>query len=599
MDGVLTHSYYLTGGDVGRKGLVEDMRELVAMTRQYLPPGAKIMNTEWGLEWRQPPWIDPNALRIEAANFMRGHMIVLGEGADSTFYFYTADISHTSGGGLFYNLTTPHPGCGATNIAPKPVFVAAATATRLLEGTKNLGAIEYLDPNVLGYAFDRRGETVLCLWTKNGKPQTVKLPAGNAKSASFLDPMGNARELSAADGILAVELSGIPSWVRGTDRISLPAKAGGSLVEGLPGENAKLANAQASAKLKLLLNGAWAPAGQGQELSIPKNAAAGTLLLGSFDLKSDALLGCQLLRVKPQVEIAPAKTPVPGSMAFDVKNMSSGLIEGTASIRVDGASCAETPVSLAKGGSGKAIFELRRNGIQLPAGAPQVGFVDKNGASCSFPAPSPKKVLSAKRTLSPPKIDGRLEDWQLELFNTLGDSAKQELSHRLNLRAGAQYDEKNLYLGFKVDDRSHAQTRSPNGLWFGDSIQIGLAVAPDGVSWKSWQKLDFGKNSKTGTLSGYRDMGDAFPVGPLKQGEVSWSIIHDGDETFYEVAIPWNMVGKDLQGPPPEGLLGLGIMVNNVDSDPATGAEGKRECIDGLGGMYWSKPEDFGILELK
>ena len=219
LDGILTHTYYITLE--AKQGLPNDVRELVAMARKHLRPGAKIMNTEWGVRWKRPPNEDPDALRTETAKFMRGHLITLGEGVDATFFFYTGDHG-TRGAGLLYNLSLATRRFGATHVAPKPVFMAAATATRLLEGTTSLGAIEYLGAGVLGYAFDRNGERIVCLWSEDERPRTVKFPTGNAATVTSVDPMGNSREVACQSGAIDVALTSIPTWLRRVDPAVLP-----------------------------------------------------------------------------------------------------------------------------------------------------------------------------------------------------------------------------------------------------------------------------------------------------------------------------------------------------------------------------------------
>ncbi|MFZ2657845.1 MAG: hypothetical protein WAX69_23125 [Victivallales bacterium] len=603
LDGILTHIYVvaLANDDASRQSLVDDMRELVSMTRTYLPSGARIINTEWGVDWRKPPSVDPDALRTEAADFMRGHLITLGEGADCTFYFYTADHSSNSGCGLLYNLTLPNPTFGATHVAPKPIFMAAAMATRLLEGTKSLGAIEYLDPGVLGYAFDRKGERILCLWTKNEKKMRIRMPSGNLRTISVLDPMGNAKEHACRDGMADMEVGAIPIWLRGIDPVSLPFDGKADQLKAFPGESLRLDAVAGKIKLRLFTDGAWIDAGEAGKLDVPVNASEGRKLVGVFNAETGVLVSTRLLDVKPSIAAAPSQELIPGALAFDVSNRRPADISGTLSLSVDGKAYAGKSLTLSQGMSTKVSFDLRKDGVALPkTGKPSLVFKDTNGAECSFPAPLPKPVIQARRLVNaPPKIDGNLNDWLLELFNAASDKANPELSAAMALRVGVQYDVNNLYLGFKVYDRSHVQTRHPSGLWMQDSIQIGLAVHPDGTGWKTWQKLDFGLNSVMGAQNGCREMGNAFPEGILKQGEISWGIVHQGDETFYEISIPWSQIEKGLSSPPSEGILGFGVLLNNVDIDRATGMETPRKYIDVFGGMGWSKPEDFGIIDLK
>lgn len=593
MDGMLTHTYYLTQGAEARQSLVDDMRELFSMTRKYLPPDAKIINTEWGVIWKSPPETDPDTLRSEIADFMRGHLIALGEGADTTFFFYTADMGK-SGGGLLYNLTWPNPGCGATHVAPKPVFMAAATATRLLEGTKSIGAIEYLGTEILGYAFDRNGEIVICLWSKDDQARTIKIPVGNVAKVALVDPMGNEQEATVTDGTVAVNICNIPTWVRGLDPkvLSFGTKVA---LKAFAGENVILPVTSASGEIRLFEDGKWVDAGSNNMLSIPHKIGEGRRLIGIFAAGTGKLTITIPVVIRPVLDITTSKTPQPGLLKLDLINRQSQKVTGTAILKADEKIIATKTVSIGSGNTEELNFDIR----QLTAASRlMLEFTDRSGARCIFAPPPLKTLIPSAYAEIPPTIDGKLNDWRLELFCNFEDSQNPDLSKQMNVRIGAQYDKNNLYLAFKIHDKEHVQTRHFTGLWHGDSIQIGLAVHPEGQVWKSWQKLAFGCNSKFGQLNCYRDTSDAFPIGLVKQNEISWAFVRNGDESCYEIAIPWCLAGKNLNGPPAEGFLGMGVMVNNVDLVSAS-KETPRQYLDVLGGMSWSKPEDFGILELK
>lgn len=605
LDGILTHTYFLTQGTPENGGLVEDVRELAAMTKANLSPGAKIINTEWGTWWNgRPPSVDPEALRTETANFMRGHLIALGEGVDTTFFFYTADGSSKDGGGLLYNLTCPHPSCGATHVAPKPVFMAAAAATRLLEGSKSLGALEYLHDDVLGYAFDKNGQTVVSLWSTDNKNRVVKVPVGNAGRISVLDPMGNTRELVCTDGVVSVEAGAIPIWLLGIDPVVLPSTVTALQlpVHGLPGQTLQLFHPDNEFSKTRIFDGlTWIDAGGSGVLQVPVNMKPGKRLAGLFDNVSGKIMKTSQIEIKPPIEVVFAKTTSPrtGVLVFNISNQQPEDISGVLSLMQDGKTIAEKGITLANGGQEKIIFEMPQDKAFIPSSQElRIFFHGKNGFECSFKVPPQKAMMPAYRTLTVPTVNGNLNDWRLELFQTIEDNVNPAAAQNgMALRMAAQYDDKALYLAFQVYDKIHVQGKSPADSWNGDSIQIGLAIHASGKSWRTWQKLCFALDSQSGALIGYRHNGS--PGGIISQDDVSWAIARDGDYTSYEIAVPWGSMSKNLSGPPKEGVLGLGIMVNDVDIDRVTGLETPRVYKDVLGGMSWSKPEDFGILELK
>jgi len=600
LDGILTHTYFLTPGSAGERELQEDLRDLVAMTRKYLKPGARIMNTEWGVRWELPPGEDPDALRKEAGEFLRGHIMTLGEGVDTTFYFYTGDHG-ARGAGLFYNLTYPHPGCGAFQIAPKPVAMGVMTLSRLLEGTTSLGAIEYLDQNTLGYAFDRAGEKVACFWTTDGSSQTVEFPVGNAETVTFIDPMGNAATLEAEGSVVSFDVSQIPVWLRGFGPPALPLRRAGDnspAVTGFAGEQLTgIPGAAPDAQYRLFSNGAWVAVGNGESLRFPDNLDEGRLLLGTFSADSGKLRMTHLVDVRAPLNIAGADAPKPGTLVLVLKNEQAIRVKGTLSLLAGEKTFAERQIAIAPGAEKDVTFEVRG----FPAGTqPTVRFATRGGSRCTKRLPLLKTLLPAERALTAPEIDGTLDEWRLELFHAGIDPAKRELSEKMAVRMGFQVDDRNLYLAFKINDRRHVQTEAPQGGWRADSIQIGLGVGRDDSEhgWASWQKFTLMKNSVNGRQHCYRDMGNDLPKGLVDADTIRFAINYEGGEALYEIAIPWPQVASALMSPPKERPLGIGVMVNDVNIDER-GAKTKRANVDVTGGMTWSKPRDFGLLELR
>jgi hypothetical protein len=227
LDGIVTHTYYLPMlyRSPEAAGIIEGMRGLANLVRRYLPAGAPLLNSEWGVNCnesfaRRNP-IDGARLRQEAAWFLRTHLIALGEGARTTFFYETVDPDDRGGWGLFFKCRYPQPASGPCHIAPKPVFAAVATATRLLEGTTTLGPIDYLGEPIWGYAFDRAGERVLALWSRDDCPRTITLPCGKGP-ITLHDSVGNARKMRVQMGTCQIPLDAQPVYVSGLSPAALP-----------------------------------------------------------------------------------------------------------------------------------------------------------------------------------------------------------------------------------------------------------------------------------------------------------------------------------------------------------------------------------------
>jgi hypothetical protein len=332
LDGIVTHTYFIPEYQTPEKGhLSQEMRKLVALTRKYLKPGAPIINSEWGVNNGSYPSLKYHwALKDEAARFMRGHLTVLGEGADTTFYFYTADCG-LDGGGLFFNLTYPKPVFGATHIAPKPVGTAAAVATRLLEGSRSLGALEYLGDNVYGYAFDRGGVIVAAPWTTYAEEKEILLPAG-AKEVISYDPMGNSRALACKNGYASVKVGAIPSYIFGISKGAIPSVALKTAEKkAIPGGDLIMEKNDQSKNIKyrMFSGNNSIELGEVSNLKVPRSASSGILLISAIDGKNGEWLGSTALELPNSVSM-----DVPNIGTFKLTNTRAEAVKGVFTIRL-------------------------------------------------------------------------------------------------------------------------------------------------------------------------------------------------------------------------------------------------------------------------
>ena len=220
LDGLAFHGYYLPpkllqSPEVA--GTPDSIRRLRELSAQYLAPGAKMMQLEWGVRYNgNYDAITPDILRLQAAQTARGHLIALGEGAATSYLFYTSDFSAEPGYGLTFNLDMPKPDFGAMRVSPKPSYMACVALSRLLEGTQTLGRVENAD--ALGYNFKRGAQYLLAIWSPQDKSATVQLKTA-AKNVQLIDLMGDARV--APGGNFALPLDGNPIYVLSDAPIAL------------------------------------------------------------------------------------------------------------------------------------------------------------------------------------------------------------------------------------------------------------------------------------------------------------------------------------------------------------------------------------------
>jgi len=78
----------------------------------------------------------------------------------------------------------------------------------------------------------------------------------------------------------------------------------------------------------------------------------------------------------------------------------------------------------------------------------------------------------------------------------------------------------------------------------------------------------------------------------LASSSVRFSAKRTGDETHYEIAIPWKELDSKLTGPPAEKQLGFGIVVNDIDI--VKGFKSGRKAMNPIG-TFGPSPE-LGVM---
>jgi len=261
LDGVSIHGYYdvgctpshpperlATDSDAARaaQALPASMRRLRGLMVKSLKPGAKLFATETGISYDNgtaygPDYPTQNVLYAQGALVARTHLILLGEGTDTTFMFYSVDIPETPPGyGVFFDLVDPQGAPGASHISPKPAAMELAAMTRIIDGTTTLGYLKNAPAGIYAYAFERLngGKVVTALWTHDnahwnaktgfspsyGVSYRLRVDApGTAGEVSVLDAMGNASTQHYSDGQVALTLTETPLYVVSSNAAAMRA----------------------------------------------------------------------------------------------------------------------------------------------------------------------------------------------------------------------------------------------------------------------------------------------------------------------------------------------------------------------------------------
>jgi len=593
LDGIVTHVYYIPLNQTPEEGgLVQEMRHLRAMVKQYLPEGAPIIMSEWGVS-------DLRRIgkRKETSWFMRGHLLTLGEGARTTFFFYTADMKES--GGLFYNLTTPNPVFGATHISPKLLFSTCAAATRLLEGTTNLGALDYLDDNVLGYAFDRGGIPIQVLWATDGKEKSIMMPFSGTEAIGY-DAVGNPLRLRAENGTLRVSVNDLPVYILGGGNETIAQEIDAAITV-RPGEEllSSIEGLPQKAKLQCWKNGRGYALENGSRC--PRAIQPGVCALQVLSADGKTVSASHRLEILPAVTMT---LSVDNKDELVLHNALSEEIKGTLKIMCGSKELLSQELSLAANAQASITLDTKKFSLSSTAASMlSAVWTDSFGVTQTLLLPPARPVMQPHLATTAPVIDGNLSDWDLELFETIDSAAAVKIGRNdwqgasdLSFRMAIRYDAVNLYLAFKVRDNVpfFQRNREP---WESDSIQIGLDSTPDEETHPGMQKLCFAWDPESGALRLWRHAGKDKPQGELAMNEsdtIRFAVLREGDETRMEIAIRWGEIGQDWQTYPAGGAIGIGVFVN--DNDPDGKLPGKRKAMEAFGGMGWTKAEEFGKL---
>jgi hypothetical protein len=232
LDAVACHGYYTLGASSAKPPEPADLPGQIQGLRKamlsVLPAGTKLFVTETGISYPEgaqysASYPTTEVLTEHAEAVVRTHLIMLGEGVDTSFLFYSADFQQNVGFGMYFNLSmqVSANNFNSPNISPKPAALAVAAATRLVDGSRSLGALTNLPSGGYGYSFllNDKSHAMTALWAHDDSfnaslsyPLQVDSP-GASGTAIVFDAMGNAKSAPYTNGVLQVTLSEMPVYV--------------------------------------------------------------------------------------------------------------------------------------------------------------------------------------------------------------------------------------------------------------------------------------------------------------------------------------------------------------------------------------------------
>ena len=299
-----------------------------------------------------------------------------------------------------------------------------------------------------------------------------------------------------------------------------------------------------------------------------------------------ASLESALRAALPQLRVA-ATLENASQVKLFASNLTGKTLEGE--IRLDGGKSEK--VKFLPGTVNKIVVPLSKS-IQVVC----------NGTT--YPVDIQGSAISVKRVKSKPVMDGKgawLEGLPVGKLRYPDDIYPKEAlhpelcyfktsfnpnGHNFAVDYWLGYDDEFFYLAAKADDPHHVQTAKENDYWRGDSLQwafatadsIPTAILPKGTNDKnSVSPFNYGLALTKDGVKCFRYLGAAgtrdFPC----------NVTRKGDETFYEVAIPW----KELDYSPASGKrLAFSFVVFDRNSEADAKAPYHIDLTRGIAGGH-------------
>ena len=199
----------------------------------------------------------------------------------------------------------------------------------------------------------------------------------------------------------------------------------------------------------------------------------------------------------------------------------------------------------------------------------------------------------AKKAEIPPKIDGIIEKGEWELSTTMYSENPEQVKlikgyggvSDLSARTNIAWDEENYYMAVKVTDDVFCQESVRDKIWQGDSVQFGIVIAPEmdialfGQSSVTFSELGMALTEE-GTVVWRWSAEDSVTHQPGEVTNAECAVTRNGNETIYELKIPWSEIIPNKENINHARPLGFSMLVNDNDG---TGRRGWMEYASGIG----------------
>lgn len=500
------------------------------------------------------------------------------ETAGHVYKRYAVGLAHGLAQIYWFVMRWPNPNvpfnyCGLidnTTEAPVPAAAAYAGLAGALAGTRYVDRA--VDPTgVWRTTFERPDRRVVVLWTEAATPTNLTLPFGDG-AIEVIDVAGRRLATASRGGRLTVTATSEPLVIIG------PPGGEPTAVASPPAPSAIVVARGATARVEHLGDAERFDAPAGIEVFPEPGFARVTVgpatAVGSATLTAlgpGLVLRAPLTVTEPlTVDVAP--NPAGPAFRVTVRNLGSETLTGALRL-TSTLTDRPTPVRLSAPFADLAPGEAAR--LDFPAASPNPSaryttrVVAETAPGARIEISHSLVFAAARRCVTPPTIDGRLDDWS-DLWPIRVDTLSGERSDPddgpprdetdLSARAAVQWDADRFYVAIAVRDDIHHNDGRDGSLWDGDSVQLGFAPQPDrsGAPAAEWGAAltTVGPQAWCWRNTGGR------PTGPAA---IPLAIVRDeaAGVTVYELAFPWSAL-PDIAAEP-DTWFGFGLLVNESD----------------------------------
>jgi hypothetical protein len=583
----------------------EALRRIRSLNQQYTGRDLPIIGTEFGLPEGVTGSVENQAYGMTAAL-----LTFRAEGIKQHALFYLTDYASEPGYGLFYTAIAGLP-YAPDKIAPKPAIPMLRAAIDQVGAARGLGRLDYLGPDVWGYAFrdETSGELLAALWNARDDDRKVTLDTGAAR-VRVVDAFGNSEDRVTRNEKIELQLRRSPVYVRGlsaelftpssttllqTEPVwrvfrgqkttyplqlsrALPTKTATLAVEMPPSIAAPIASRSikgtAGAKVQIPLQIAPdAPLGV---------QAASLRVRGEGQTLHRAL---QRVEVVPELQIAPAQLQNEGTkwaLESRVKNVSPAGWNGQAVLRLGGET-QKRPLQLAPGQEVVLRFPVAAPSDATRKVPANLEMRASNGSLLDLVTPlsffsiqkaNANDLWNSMRLLP-------LKATNETIYRTFAQN-KFEGDADLSARAGYAYDANNLYVQFRVEDEVHRSDAISSAIWKQDSLQLAFDVAPDRETNANGIAEAFERTASEWGFA-FTSRGPEVYLWKPPGGsalEANSSVLgagirleggREGTTTTYRITMPWKVIDpRALRSQTPEkAALGISAAINDSDVESA------------------------------